>query len=104
MSLNYRNYSYIELYRKSEDYLFKAISTKTLYFEDIATAYMTAVPVADLNMLFIKKDPSNLNKILSQTSEFYQQDNLQHIIIIPEEFEANKTLEKSGYSFKEQSI
>lgn len=103
MSINSKKDQVIELYRRAEDYFFKSISIKILELEDVATAYMTAVPVADLNILYIKKDVSNLDNILSQAKQFYKQDNLEYIVIIPEAFET-KALKEAGYSYKEQSV
>lgn len=104
MDINSKKDNVIELYRRAEDYFFKSISTKTLELEDVAIAYMTAVPVADLNILYIKSHTSNIDIILSQAKQFYEQGKLEYIIIIPEEFEVNKVFKEEGYSCKEQSV
>lgn len=104
MDVNSKKDNVIELYHRAEDYFFKSISIKTLELEDVATAYMTAVPVADLNILYIKNHTDILDKILGQAKQFFDRDNLEFIVIIPEEFEASKILKEVGYSYKEQSV
>ena len=48
---------------------------------------MTGVPVADLNLLvYITKKINNLDKILMQSKQFYDQDNLSFVVAIPQEF------------------
>ncbi len=76
----------IKLYAEAEDYFFKSISTKFLNLDAAAICYMTGVPVADLNIVYIKKHPIALDKILSQSKLFYDQANFGFIVIIPEEF------------------
>jgi len=76
----------INLYRKAEDYFFRGISLKCLNLGDGANAYMTGVPVADLNLVYVTKNTNALDKILSQGKQFYDQDNLSFVVIIPQEF------------------
>ncbi len=101
------NYQLIELYAQAEDYFFKSISKKYLDLNDNAICYMTGVPVADLNIVYIKKHPSSLDKILNSAKLFYDQDNLEFIVIIPEEFcsaEASDILKAAGYFSTEKSV
>lgn len=89
-----------ELYHQAEDYFFNSISIKCLNLDDAAIAYMTGVPVADLNIIYIKKHPSSLDKILRDSVQFYDQAHIGFIVIIPEEFcttEINDTFKKIGY-------
>lgn len=90
----------IELYRQAEDYFFKAISSKFLQFGNDATAYMTGVPVADLNLVYVKKNITILHNILRQSKQFYGEDNLGFVVIIPDEFctsEATSILKNEDY-------
>ena len=96
----------IELYHQAEDYFFKAISEKYLNINDDATAYMTGVPVADLNIIYIK-NTDNLDKILSQGKQFYDQNYLNFIVNIPEEFctaKINHIFKDLGYFQTEKSV
>ncbi len=89
-----------QLYAQAEDYFFKSISKKFLNLDDDATLYMTGVPVADLNIVYIKKQPKSLDENLSSAKLFYDQENLEFIVIIPEEFcitENNNIFEAAGY-------
>lgn len=76
----------IKLYRQAENYFFSGISSKCMNLGDDATAYMTAVPVADLNLIYVTKNTNNIHQILSLGKQFYAQDNLSFVIIIPQEF------------------
>lgn len=76
----------IRLYRKAEDYFFRAISLKSLSIDDAVTCYMTGVPVADLNIVYIKKQINTLDRILRQSKQFYDSANLGFIVIVPEQF------------------
>ena len=107
MSDNKKTTIVTELYRQAEDYFFKSISIKVLKLEDVATAYMTSVPVADLNILYIKNYPSSLDKILRDAAQFYDQANLGFIVIIPEEFcttQINDIFKVTGYFQTDKSV
>ena len=100
------NVDYKELYRQAEDYFFKAISIKYLNLNDNAMAYMTAVPVADLNMICIN-NTENLDIVLKQGKQFYDQENLKFIVNIPEELCAikiNNVFKNLGYAQTEKFI
>lgn len=75
----------INLYRKAEDYFFRGISSKCLDLS-AATAYMTGVPIADLNLVYITKSISLFNKTLRQCKNFYDDANLAFVIVMPETF------------------
>lgn len=97
----------INLYREAEEYFFRAISLKTLNLDDAATAYLTGVPVADLNIVYVKKNTNLLEKILSQSKQFYDQANLGFVVIIPKEFctaELEEILKKAKYLYAEKSV
>ena len=101
------NNQLIELYAQAEDYFFNNISEKVLNIDDDASCYMTGVPVADLNILYIKKQPKSLDKILSSAKIFYDQANLGFIIIIPEDFcsdEVNDIFKIADYSHTDISV
>jgi len=96
-----------ELYTQAENYFFNSISTKCLNLEDAAIAYMTGVPVADLNIVYIKKHPIALDKILNSVKLFYGQANLGFIVIIPEEFcttQINDTFKAVDYFQTDKSV
>ena len=96
----------VELYHKAEDYFFKAISIKYLNINDNATAYMTGIPVADLNIVYIKST-DNLDEILSQSKQFYNQNDLEFIVNIPEKFctaEISHVLKDLNYIPTEKSV
>lgn len=76
----------VKLYRKAEDYFFRGISSKCLNLGDGANAYMTGVPVADLNLVYLTENTNNLDMILSKSKQFFDQDNLSFVVIIPHEF------------------
>lgn len=78
--------SLTHLFRQAEDYFFKSIAQKCLVLGDGATAYMTGVQVADLNFVYIYKTTNVLETILNQSKQFYDQDKLSFVVIIPEEF------------------
>ncbi len=97
----------VDLYRQAEDYFFTAISLKTLNLDGVATAYMTGVPVADLNIVYIKKHTDLVDKILHQSKQFFHQFSFGFVVIIPEEFctsEIDNIFKTLGYSETAKSI
>ena len=67
---------------------------------------MTGVPVADLNIIYIK-NTDNLREILNQSKQFYDQNDLKFIVNIPEEFcttEINHIFKDLGYLPTEKSV
>ena len=90
----------INLYRQAEDYFFRGISSKCLNLGDDANAYMTGVPVADLNLVYVTENTNALDKILIAAKRLYDQDNLSFVVIIPQEFctpEIESTLNTMEY-------
>lgn len=76
----------VNLYRQVEDYFFRGISSKCLNLDNRANAYMTGVPVADLNLVYITKNTASLDKILNKGKQFYDQSSLSFVVVIPQEF------------------
>ncbi len=74
----------VNAYRQVEDYFFRGISLKCLNLGDGVTAYMTGVPVADLNLVYIQNDNNPLDKLLINSNRFFDQDSLDFVVIIPE--------------------
>lgn len=90
----------INLFHQAEDYFFRSISTKCLDINGAVTAYMTKVPVKDLNIVYVTKNISSIEIIIDQCEQFYNQDNLSFVIVIPEEFclqEMASALKNIGY-------
>jgi len=52
----------------------------------MANAYMTGVPVADLNLVYVTKNTASTDKILNQGKQFYDQNSLSFVVVIPQEF------------------
>jgi ribosomal protein S18 acetylase RimI-like enzyme len=77
--------SLITAYHSAEDYFFRAISTHCLDISDTATAYMTGVPVRDLNIVYIRNNKESIETILSKCKKFYDQHNLLFVAIVPED-------------------
>lgn len=75
----------MNLYREAEDYFFKGICLKYLDINDTAKAYMTGIPISDLNIAYITKKTNDLQVILNQIQLFFKKRNLSFIIISPEE-------------------
>ncbi|MCC2645027.1 MAG: Acetyltransferase, family, partial [Burkholderiales bacterium] len=73
------------LYYKAEDYFFRSISIKSLSFSNLITAYMTGIPIEDLNILYIRARPDGLNNIINQSKKFYESEKLPFVITISEE-------------------
>lgn len=76
----------INLYRQAEDYFFKGIAIKCLEADEGAYAYMTGLPMSDLNVLYITKKTSGLNKALNKSKAFFEENNLTFVVVIPEAF------------------
>lgn len=94
-------------FSKAEAYFFKGISQKTLDLGAGATAYMTGLPVADLNLVYIEQALPALEEILKKAKEFYDQDKLSFIIFMPEaccSSEIELLLKKLGYAHKDKSV
>ncbi len=83
--------SLITAYHKAEDYFFRAISTHCLDISDTATAYMTGVPVRDLNIVYVRNNKESIECILSKCKKFYDQHNLLFVAIVPEDLCPNGT-------------
>lgn len=99
--------SLINMYRQAEDYFFRGISLKYLDLGEGANAYMTGIPIADLNLIYVTHKTNILDKILNQGEQFYAEDNLSFVIIIPQEFcttEIENTLNTRGYSQSGKSV
>lgn len=96
----------IQQFRQAEDYFFKGISLKFLEVGSEAIAYMTGVQVADLNLVYIYH-PVSVEKILNQAKEFYAQNTLPFIVLIPEETcstEVDKIFKTLEYERREISV
>jgi GNAT superfamily N-acetyltransferase len=64
----------------------------------MAKAYMTMVPVVDLNFVYVQ-DTRALDQILSQSKLFFDQESLHFTVVIPENLcvpEVEDALEKMG--------
>lgn len=90
----------INLYRQAEDYFFKAISLKCLNLAEGVHAYMTGVPVADLNFIYVTQRPDTFENILNLGKRFFDKDNMSFVIVIPQELcipEREDSLNTLGY-------
>jgi ribosomal protein S18 acetylase RimI-like enzyme len=76
----------INLYRQAENYFFSGISSKYLNLSDSANAYIIGIPIADLNLVYIRKNPDALDKILLRSEQFFDQYKLSFVVIIPQKF------------------
>lgn len=98
----------IQQFIKAEDYFFKGISPKTLNLGASATAYMTGVATADLNLVYIRESlPAALQQILTNAKAFFEQDTLPFIVLMPEEnclAEIELLLKTLGYTQKGKSV
>lgn len=97
----------INLYRQAEDYFFRGIASQCLNLDASTTAYMTGIPVADLNLVYITKPSYSLDKILSQSKQFYDTENLSFVVIVPKECctpEIESILNTMEYSQTGQSV
>ena len=75
----------ITAYHNAEDYFFRALSAHCLDLDDTATAYMTGVPVRDLNVVYVRNNKESIETILNKSKEFYDQHNLLFAAIVPED-------------------
>jgi ribosomal protein S18 acetylase RimI-like enzyme len=74
------------LFRQAEDYFFRGLSSTCLDMCDTATAYMTGLATQDLNLLYIRQYPSDLEQILTQSKNLYQEANVPFVAVIPQTF------------------
>ncbi len=97
----------IQRFRKAEEYFFKGIALKILDLGASGTAYMTGVPVADLNFVYIEKSLPALQQVLKNCKDFYFQHKLSFIVLIPEEScgsEVERVLKSMGFTGKGKSV
>ena len=73
------------MYRQVENYFFSGISTETLSVDENAIAYMTEVPVADLNLVYLKQAPESFIDTLNKSKMFFASKNLSFVVIMPDE-------------------
>ena len=76
--------STVNLFRQAEDYFFRGISQEYLEFDEMAKAYITGVPVASLNPVYIKIK-CDIPEIIRKSQVFYP-NKYPFEIIIPKEF------------------
>jgi hypothetical protein len=89
-----------ELYHQAEDYFFRAISKSVVEIDPSTTAYLTSVPVENLNPVYIQETPAVLENILTETKSLYGQHHLPYEIFIDEAFctaEIENKFHKAGY-------
>jgi len=95
------------LFHRAEDYFFRALSLKYLDMNDTATAYLTGLATQDLNLLYIRKNPLDLEQILTQSKDLYQEANVPFVAVIPQVF-CNPALEhifkNMGYQQTGESV
>ena len=99
--------SLITAYYRAEDYFFRAISTHCLDISDTATAYMTGVPVRDLNIVYIRNNKESIETILTKCKKFYDQHNLLFVAIVPEDLCPHGTdaiIHEAGYHQAGKSV
>ena len=72
------------MYRQVENYFFSGISTETLSVDENAIAYMTEVPVADLNLVYVKQAPESFIDTLNKSKKFFASKKLGFVVIIPD--------------------
>ena len=90
--------SVINLFHQAEDYFFSGISQKCIDFDRVAKAYMTEVPIASLNPVYIKTK-CDITEIIRKSHVFFPGDH-PFEIILPKEFcisNIKKTLKKLDY-------
>jgi len=95
------------LYRQAEHYFFRGISSNFLSLGEGANAYMTGIPVADLNLIYLTQQTNILDKILDKGEKFYAQENLSFVLIIPQKFctiEIENILKARAYSSIGKSV
>lgn len=86
--------------------LFLGIALKRLDIGDGVNAYITGVPLADLNLVYITKNTDPLDNILTQSDHFFGQ-NIPFVIIIPQEFcttEVENIFRTMGYHQTGRSV
>ena len=96
----------IKLYRTIEDDFFNAIAEKTCKFGDSAIAYMTRMPVPQLNLVYVKNNDLSLDAINNLSQDFYRQYNKPFSIIIPKNFDCNQASPnhaKQNYRLSDES-
>ncbi len=97
----------INLYHKSQDYFCRGISLKYLSFGTNAHAYMTGIATANFNPVCIQKNTEDLEKILLQSEDFYEQEKLFFSLVISEELcskQTQNTLTSMGYTKIDTSV
>jgi len=97
----------IPLFHHAEDYFFRSLSLKCLDMEDAATAYLTGLATQDLNLIYIRKPPSNLEEILIQGKSLYHGANVPFVITIPQELctpTLEHTMKSRGYAQTGSSV
>ncbi len=90
--------STINLFRQAEDYFFRGISQEYLEFDEVAKAYMTGVPVASLNPVYIKTK-CDISDIIRKSSVFYPRE-YPFEIIVPKNsctLDTKNAFKKMGY-------
>ncbi len=100
-------FNIINLYRQAEDYFFKGISSKCLDLSDNTHAYMTNVPLAGLNLVYINKKTKNICNIITKSHHFFDQYNLPFVVILPQNFctnEANIIFKNMDYCQHDSSV
>lgn len=97
----------IEAYRQAENYFFSGISTETLSIDKNAIAYMTEVPVADLNLVYVKQVPESFIDTLNKSKMFFASKNLSFVVIMPDELcssQIDNILIDNGYCKSGSSV
>jgi len=97
----------IRLYRQAEDYFFGGISTKCLNLNNSAKAYLTQVPVDDLNLVYVAKATDDFDTLLIEGEAFYDQNNQAFVVVIPEDYctpPLTAILTSRGYHHTDQSV
>jgi GNAT superfamily N-acetyltransferase len=72
-------------YHQAEDYFFRGISGKYSDIGQDATAYLTGVETADLNILFVRQLSQPFQNIAQEALRFYEAYNQSFVIVIPED-------------------
>jgi ribosomal protein S18 acetylase RimI-like enzyme len=95
------------LFHQAEDYFFRSLSLKCLDMNDTATAYLTGLATQDLNLIYIRKTPLDLEGILTQGKSLYHTANVPFVITIPEELctpTLEHTIKMQGYAQTGSSV
>lgn len=96
----------VKLFRQSEDHFFTAIASECLDFKKSAKAFITNVPIGDLNPI-IFQNVSNIDQILAQGKSFFKKANVPFVAIIPEKYcspEVINILEQRNFKLTDQSV